>query len=65
MFTTYFGDPGLVNAQVDRYRDVTAEQVSRFARERLVAENRVELVYVPRSGEPAVTAMSSAAEGLV
>jgi predicted Zn-dependent peptidase len=65
MFTTYFGDPGLVNAQVDRYRAVTAEQVSTFARARLVPENRVELVYVPRRGDEAATAISSAAEGLV
>jgi predicted Zn-dependent peptidase len=65
MFTTYFGDPELVNAQVDRYRAVTAEQVSKFARERLVPQNRVELVYVPRRGDEAATAVSSAAEGLV
>ena len=65
MFTTYFGDPELVNAQVDRYRAVTAEQVSKFARERLVPENRVELVYVPRRSDEAAAAMSSAAEGLV
>ncbi|MGI8844007.1 MAG: M16 family metallopeptidase, partial [Gemmatimonadaceae bacterium] len=35
MFATYFGDPGLVNEQVDLYRGVTAAGVSQFARERL------------------------------
>ena len=47
MFATYFGDPGLINEQVDRYRAVTAEQVSQFARERLGEDNRASLLYVP------------------
>jgi len=47
-FATYFGDPSLINAQAERYAAVTAEQVSAFARERLGAENRASLVYVPR-----------------
>ncbi len=46
MFATYFGDPGLVNDQPDRYREVTSESVSRFARERLGADNRAILLYV-------------------
>jgi len=28
MFATYFGEPGLINEQADRYRAVTAEQVN-------------------------------------
>jgi zinc protease len=51
MFATYFGDPTLINTQTDRYRAVTAEQVSAFARQRLVPANRASLLYVPR--EPA------------
>jgi zinc protease len=51
MFATYFGDPGLVNQQTDRYRAVTAEQVNAFIRERLVQENRASLLYVPREAE--------------
>jgi predicted Zn-dependent peptidase len=47
-FATYFGDPGLINAQVPRYRAVTAAQVTAFAREWLGADNRASLVYVPR-----------------
>jgi zinc protease len=48
-FSTYFGDPSLVNEQVDRYREVTIEAVNSFARERLVRENRATLLFVPRS----------------
>jgi len=48
-FATYFGDPALLNAQVDRFKAVTADEVSRFARERLGRENRASLLYVPRS----------------
>ena len=47
MFTTYFGDPSLVNVQADRYRAVTAADVNAFVRERLVSENRATLLYVP------------------
>jgi predicted Zn-dependent peptidase len=65
MFATYFGDPGLVNEQVDRYRGVTAAGVSQFARERLGTGNRAALIYTPRRGEAASALVSSAAEGLV
>jgi predicted Zn-dependent peptidase len=51
-FATYFGDPTLVNEQPARFRAVTAEQVSAFAREYLRADNRATLIYVP-TGEPA------------
>ena len=50
MFATYFGDPALINEQVDRYRAVTAEQVAEFARERLGEDNRASLLYVPANG---------------
>ena len=49
LFATYFGDPGLVNAQAERYRAVTVERVNAFARERLVPANRASLLYVPRA----------------
>jgi predicted Zn-dependent peptidase len=51
MFTTYFGDPRLVNHQAERYRAVTAEQVNAFARERFGRENRASLLYVPRDAD--------------
>jgi zinc protease len=47
-FATYFGDPELINAQVERYRAVTAERVTTFAREWLATDNRASLIYVPR-----------------
>ena len=48
MFATYFGDPALINQQVDRYRKVTAAEVNAFVRARLGENNRASLVYVPR-----------------
>jgi zinc protease len=48
LFATYFGDPSLVNEQMDRYRAVRATEVSTFAREYLGRDNRVSLVYAPR-----------------
>ncbi|HKG91835.1 MAG TPA: pitrilysin family protein [Gemmatimonadaceae bacterium] len=50
-FATYFGDPNLINGQVAKYRAVTAEQVSAFARERLGTEHRASLLYVPKAGD--------------
>jgi predicted Zn-dependent peptidase len=50
LFATYFGDPSLVNDQVDRYRAVTAEQVSALARARFGEDNRASLLYVPATG---------------
>lgn len=49
MFATYFGDPGLVNVQAERYRAVTVERVNAFTRTRLVPANRASLLYVPRA----------------
>jgi predicted Zn-dependent peptidase len=51
-FATYFGDPDLINTHLDRYRAVTRERVTAFAREWLGADNRVSLVYVPRDSVP-------------
>jgi len=56
MFATYFDDPSLVNEQPDRYRAVTSESVSRFARERLGPDNRATLVYVQADTETRVAA---------
>jgi predicted Zn-dependent peptidase len=48
LFATYFGDPSLVNEELDQYRSVTAADVTAFAREYLGRDNRVSLLYVPR-----------------
>jgi zinc protease len=47
-FATYFGDPRLVNQQVDNYRAVTVDRVNRFVAERMGRDNRAFLMYVPR-----------------
>ena len=48
MFATYFGDPSLADVQTERYRAVTAAQVSGFARRALGEDNRASLLFVPR-----------------
>ncbi len=48
-FATYFGDPGLINAQIERYRAVTADEVTAFAKARLGADNRAVLMYIPKN----------------
>jgi predicted Zn-dependent peptidase len=50
-FATYYGDPTLLNEQVLRYRAVTDSNIRAMASERLGADNRASLVYVPRNGE--------------
>ena len=48
-FATLLGDPALVYEQLDRYRAVTAAEVTAFARRYLGEDNRASLVYVPRA----------------
>lgn len=48
MFATYFGQPQLVNEQLARYQNVTAQDVNEFIGQRLVTSNRASLLYVPR-----------------
>ena len=50
MFATYFGDPSLINEQVGRYRAVTSEQVTEFARSHMGEDNRASLLYLPANG---------------
>jgi len=61
MFATYFGDPRLLNDQVDRYRRVRAADVSAFARERLGPDNRASLLYVPQENDAERAAAASLA----
>jgi predicted Zn-dependent peptidase len=61
MFATYFGDPALVNEQVDRYRRVRAADVNAFARERLGPDNRASLLYVPRDADQESVAVADLA----
>ncbi|HET8654721.1 MAG TPA: pitrilysin family protein [Longimicrobiaceae bacterium] len=49
MFATLFDDPERINTELDEYRAVTAEGVSRFAVEYLRRDNVVSLIYLPRA----------------
>jgi predicted Zn-dependent peptidase len=49
MYTTLFDDPGRINTEVARVREVTTDAVRAFAREYLVPTNRAVLRYVPRA----------------
>jgi len=49
MLETYFGDPGLIETELDRYRAVTAADVRRFVSEYLSGENHAVLTYVPQA----------------
>lgn len=55
LFATYFGKPELLNEQVARYQQVTPELVNAFIADRLGADNRASLIYVPRDGSPGGT----------
>ena len=55
MFATYFGNPALLNEQVDRYRRVRTADVNAFIQERLGTDNRATLLYVPRAGDAETT----------
>ena len=47
-FATYFGDPNLINEQMDSYRSVTAAHVNQFAATHFGEDNRAFLMYIPR-----------------
>ena len=51
-FATYFGDPGLVNEQVQKFAAVTVDQVQSFASSQLGVNNRASLLYVPEESAP-------------
>lgn len=48
-FATFFGDPTLVNGQLEAFQRVTVEDVNRIVRARMGRDNRVSLLYVPRA----------------
>ena len=62
MFATYFRKPGLLNEQLDRYRQVTSSAVNAFIQERLGEDNRASLMYVPRKAQSAAAEDHSAVE---
>jgi predicted Zn-dependent peptidase len=61
MFATYFGQPELINEQVDRYRTVTVTEVNELVAERFGEDNRASLIYVPREGVESEGMLAAAA----
>jgi predicted Zn-dependent peptidase len=48
MYTTLFDDPGRINTEIDRVREVTVERVRAFARKYLQQNNRAVIHYIPK-----------------
>lgn len=47
-YSVYFGDPGLINNAIDKYRAVTREDLKRVAQTYLKQDSRVVLYYLPK-----------------
>ncbi len=47
----YFGDANLINNEIERYRQVTREDIKRVANKYFAKENRVVLYYLPESAK--------------
>ncbi|MCR9172614.1 MAG: insulinase family protein [bacterium] len=48
----YFGDAGLINNELDRYMEVTREDIQRVAKKYLTKDARVIMHYLPKEEEP-------------
>ncbi|OEK06196.1 M16 family metallopeptidase [Roseivirga misakiensis] len=48
-YKVYFGDAGLINTEIERYRKVTREDLLRVANKYFVPENKVVLTFRPKS----------------
>ena len=48
-YHVYFGDAGLINTEIERYRKVTREDLMSVAKKYLIADNKVVLTYRPKS----------------
>ncbi len=47
----YFGDANLINTEIERYMEVTREDIMRVAKKYFTKENRVVLYYLPKSAQ--------------
>ena len=50
-YHVYFGDANLVNTEIERFMNVTREDIKRVANKYLTKENRVVLYYLPESSK--------------
>jgi len=50
-YYTFFEDANLINTEIDKYLEVTAEDIINAAKKYLVPENRVALYYLPKNQE--------------
>jgi predicted Zn-dependent peptidase len=50
-YHVYFGDADLINNEIDRYRQVTREDIQRVAQKYLTEDNRTTLYYLPKSSQ--------------
>ena len=48
-YKVYFGDADLINTEIERYRNVTREDLQRVAKKYLIPSNKVVLTYLPKS----------------
>lgn len=51
-YHTLSGDPELINTELEKYQEVTREDIKRVANEYFTADNRVVLYYLPNSVKP-------------
>jgi zinc protease len=51
-YEMYYGDAGLINNELDRYKAVTREDLRRVAKEYFKKNNRVVLLYMPKPKAP-------------
>jgi predicted Zn-dependent peptidase len=54
-YEVYFGDANLINTEIERFRNVTRQDVMNVAKKYLVKNNRVVLYYVPKTTKPSGT----------
>ncbi len=51
-YEMYYGDANLINTELERFMNVTREDIQRVAKKYYIPENRVTLVYLPKPNQP-------------